>query len=321
MSNPKDSKVALRAGAPLLGIMPRDIDEVWRLASMAKKSGLLKRLQIKTRVEDDKGNSKFEYVEEDDEALMARAAMQICQGLEIGMPPMQSLQLIALVGNRLVVHSEGVPAILWAKGFKLREWEEDEYTDNWTAHCELTRPDGTVIARKFSVKQAIKAKLWSPAEKITKKGRGGSTYEAENDSAWHRFDFRMLLHRARGYAANDGGADAMRGVGVRELVEDGRTIDITPNSRAALEVPNDIPDEAEPVVSEAEDNQDSPLAKPEAYLVLLGENLAGAESETAFDEVWRGYEALVEAGRVADEHQRQAEALYKMHGKRFGIEA
>lgn len=312
----KDTKsiATLRAGGVMASIIPQNVEEAYRLAKMAYRAGILK--PQKVRSTDDSGKST--YADEDDEAVISRGTMQVLQGLEIGMPPMQALQLIALVGSRLVVHSEGVPAILWAKGFKLKEWDEDQYTDKWTAHCELTRPDGTVIARSFSVKQAIKAKLWSPAEKITKKGRGGSTYEAENDSAWHRFDFRMLMHRARGYAANDGGSDAMRGIGVRELVEDARTIDVTPNVSAALEVPDDIPDESAAVSeAEAEASQDSPLVDQAGYLRHLDEELSIASDLGVFTEIWDSH-VLGSDGRLSRESQAAAQDLHDKHVKRFG---
>ena len=312
---------SLRVGGIMASIIPQDITDAYRLSKMAFQAGLLKKQKVRSY--DD--NGKATYDDEDDEAVMARGTMQILQGLEIGMPPMQALQLIALVGNRLVVHSEGVPAILWSKGFKLNEWQEDDYTDKWTAYCELTRPDGTVIKRSFSVKQAITAKLWSPAEKITKKGKGGSTYEAENDSAWHRFDFRMLMHRARGYAANDGGSDALRGIGVREIVEDGHMIDVTANQSSShvLDVPDDITEDTATVtapstetVSEAEASQDAPFPDPQKYLNHLGEELAAAPDKAIFDEIW---EAHVDGsdGRLSQAHQDEAKALYEKHGARF----
>ncbi len=317
MSNKETKAVGvLRAGGAMMSIIPQNVEEAYRLAKMAFRSGILKRQKVK--IISDAGTPS--YVDEDDDAVISRGTMAVLQGLEIGMPPMQALQLIALVGSRLVVHSEGVPAILWAKGFKLREWQEDEYTDRWTAYCELTRPDGeTKITRSFSVKQAIKAKLWSPAEKLTKKGRGGSVYEADNDSAWHRFDFRMLMHRARGYAANDGGSDAMRGIGVRELVEDARTIDVTPNTPAALAIPDDIEEETTvaATVSEAEDNQDPLLSNPQQHVEELEAQLRMAATEKQFDEFWAAHESLVEAGRLPRAYVEEAEAIKAKLGKRF----
>lgn len=296
----------IRSGGPIAGIIPQSIEDVWRLAKLAFKAGMLKRQKVR--------GEAGQYVDEDDEAVMSRATMSILQGLEIGMPAMASIQLIALVGTRLVVHSEGVPAILWSKGFKLKEWEDGE-GDKRTAHCRLTRPDGEVIERSFSVQQAIKAKLWSPQEKITKKGKAGSSYEADNDSAWHRFDFRMLMHRARGYAANDGGSDALRGIGIREIVEDARTIDITPETTPTIDA--DIPDETvAEVVSEAEASQDAPFPDPEKYLGHLGDELEAAADKDVFDEIWQSHLDGSD-GRLSREHQDAAQALHAKHIKRF----
>lgn len=297
-------------------IIPQDVEEAWRLAKMAFRSGLLKRQKVRTVTDD----GKSIYQDEDDDACISRGTMKVLQGLEVGMPPMAALQLIELVGSRLVVHSEGVPGILWAKGFKLREWTEGEGDDR-VAYCELTRPDGEKILRSFSVAQAKKAKLWSPGEKITKKGKNGSVYEAENDSTWHRFDFRMLQMRARGYAANDGGSDAMRGIGVRELVEDANMIDITGHEQPARRIEiEDIPDETAQAEAVAPDevNQDTePLANVGVYLANLEEEMAVAGDLETLGEIWEAHSELANAGRFAGDDQLKAEALFEKHEKRL----
>jgi hypothetical protein len=252
--------------------------------------------------------------------------MQILQGLDIGMPPMQAIQLLALIGNRIVAHSEGIPALLWSKGFKLREWTEGE-GDARVAHCEITRPDGTTIERTFSVEQAKHAGLWSPEATLKKTGKGGREYEAKNDAAWHRFDFRMLMHRARGYAVNDGASDATRGIGIREIVEDAQLIDITPEppkASAKLELPDDIPDEVEmaveaagEVISEAENNQDTQITNVEVYKSALRDNLAAAPTRAEFDETWAGHMELVADKRLRPEDISACDAIHMEQLQRF----
>jgi hypothetical protein len=224
----------LRAGGALQPIMPQSIDDVYRLATMAYRSGMLKPLKI--------GYGDTAQTEEA-EATLARGTMIIMQGMEIGVPPMQSIQLLAMINGRITAHSEAVPGILWAKGFKIREWfTGNEMADDWTAHCELTRPGGEKIEGSYSVADAKKAGLWDQSPTKTSYGR-----TKPNDSAWYRFPKRMLKARALGFAGKDGGADALKGIQIRDEADDVATIrdmrDVTPAKPPALELP-DIPDEA-----------------------------------------------------------------------------
>jgi hypothetical protein len=244
----------IRSGGHLAPIVPQSIEDVYRLATMAMKSGMLKPVQSGY------GDSA---VIEPPEATLARGTMIIMQGMEIGVPPMQSIQLLAMINGRITAHSEAVPGILWAKGFKLKEWfTGTEMADDWTAHCEITRPTGEKIEGTFSVKDAKQARLWDQRAKVTKKGRGGSPYEADNDASWFKYPKRMLKARALGFAGKDGGADALRGIQIREEAEDMDRVaamrDITPTT-AALDLP-DIPeppsiDDAEPADETAEAKQ------------------------------------------------------------------
>ena len=123
---------------------------------------------------------------------------------------------MAMINGRITAHSELVPGILWAHGFQIEQlMTGTPYADDWTAQCKLTRPGGTTITRMFSVADAKKAGLWSPNARIKRKGRN-SDYEVDNDSPWHRYPQRMLMARALGFAAKDGGSDAMRGMMVSE---------------------------------------------------------------------------------------------------------
>lgn len=223
----------IRTGHSLQPIYPQSIEEVYRFAQMAVMSGTLKPVtrNVKTDRFDRSNKPIWEQQTEGTDATIARGAMIIMQGLEIGMPPLQALQLIAVINGRCVVHSEGVPAVLLAHRFKIKEWwvdaagvshetadklgDPNTWTDKVAAYCQITRPDGQVITRSFSVGEAKTAKLWDRQAKVTK-GYGTDRKEVENDSAWFRFPTRMLPARARGFACKDGAADAMRGMMVAE---------------------------------------------------------------------------------------------------------
>jgi len=203
----------IRSGAaPLLPIYPSSLEDVVRLARMAIIGGMIKPI---TKGYGDKAET------EDGNALEARATMLIMQGMELGIPPMMAIQLLAMINGRITAHSEAVPGILLSKGFKIKQtYSGTPMTDEWTATCQLTRPDGEVFTSSFSVSDAKQAKLWDEKVKVTKRGKNNSTYEADNDSAWHKYPKRMLWARALGFAAKDGGADAMKGLIIREEMED-----------------------------------------------------------------------------------------------------
>jgi hypothetical protein len=181
--------------------------------------------------------------------------MAVLQGLELGIPPMQAVQGIAVINGRCCVFGDLIPALIWKHGHKIKEWIEGE-GDGRVAWCEITRGDnGEVIKRKFSVEDAKRAGLWSTEATVRKWNKWKKPEPAfedkPNDSPWFRYQDRMLQMRARGFCARDGASDVLRGMGVREEMEDlSRTRearDITPEkpvssmppmkSQAALPAP------------------------------------------------------------------------------------
>lgn len=269
------SVVAMRAGSGLSPIYPQSIEEVYRLAKMALTSGMLK------PVKKGYGNNAMA---EDPEATLARGTMIIMQGMEIGLPPMQSLQLLAMINGRIVAHSEAVPGLLLANGFKIKDYSSgQEMLDDWTFYTELTRPDGSKHIGSFSVKDAKQAGLWDQSPTKTSFGE-----TKPNDSAWYRYPKRMLKARALGFAAKDGGADALRGIQVREEAEDMMRVenmrDVTPTTAAPLEIP-DVPDQEQtptPIDQTAEmlpdGNTDDQIIDPDRFLSALEDEIALCDS-------------------------------------------
>lgn len=178
------AKVPVRAGGQVAALVPQSMEEAFRVAQAIAASGLAPR-----------GLDKPEQV------LVA-----IMAGAELGLAPFQSLQSIAVVNGRATVWGDGLVAIARAQGVQIKEWVEGE-ADAMVAHCEVTRPDsGEMIPRSFSVADAKKAGLW---------GKQGP---------WQQYPRRMLQMRARAYALRDGCADMLRGLQVREEVEDYQTV-------------------------------------------------------------------------------------------------
>lgn len=170
----ENSIVPLRNGGAVAGIIPQSIDEVLRLAQGIAKSGL--------------APSTMNTAE--------KITVAILTGLEIGLPPMFALQKIAVVNGRPALWGDALPALLWSRGFKIREWTEGD-----TAHCEVTRPDGSSIERTFSDADAKAAGLL---------GKSGP---------WTQYKSRMRSMRARGFACRDGAADVLGGLYVAEELD------------------------------------------------------------------------------------------------------
>jgi hypothetical protein len=129
--------VPMKTGGQILGIVPQNLDEIFRLASGISKSGLAPK----------------------DMSTPEKVMVAIMTGMEIGLPPMFAIQKIAVINGRPSLWGDAIPALLLSRGFKLKESFEFE-DDARVAHCHVTRPDGDITWRKFGVKDARKAGLW-----------------------------------------------------------------------------------------------------------------------------------------------------------------
>jgi hypothetical protein len=257
--------VTLQAGGKLAAINPQTFEDVQRLARMAVKAGLSPR---------DK--------KDDDETAIAKATMAIMQGLECDIPPMQAVQGIAIINGKAMMYGDLLTALLWSKGFKIEKWTTGEGDDR-VGHARITRPDGRVIEKSFSVAQAKQARLWDTREKV-KKQWNGNWEEKLNDSPWFRFPDRMLEWRPFGYCVKDGASDATHGMLVTEEAapDFNQMVDVTPatsgNECFSL---SDLPDIADlPEISDGgQDTPDEPISDVEGFLAKLEEERGYCDSE------------------------------------------
>lgn len=169
----------IMTGGQVSALVPQSLDEAFRVATAMAASGMTP-----------KGVDKPEQV------LVA-----IMAGAELGFAPFQAMQSFAVINGKPNIWGDALPALLWSRGFKIREWfdNDDEPTK---AFCCIVRPDGDEIERSFSVSDAKKAGL------LGKQG------------PWQQYQKRMLQMRARAFAARDGAADVLRGMHVAEEVQD-----------------------------------------------------------------------------------------------------
>ena len=97
---PAERKPQLHTGASVAALVPQTLDEAYRLADAMSRSGLTPN-GIKTP-----------------EAVM----VAIMAGAELGLPPFQACQSFAIVNGRPSLWGDSIPALLWANGFKIKEW-------------------------------------------------------------------------------------------------------------------------------------------------------------------------------------------------------
>lgn len=177
---------AMSAGGAVGALVPQTLEEAFRLASAMAASGMTPR-----------------DIDTPEKVLVA-----IMAGAELGMKPFQACQSFAIVNGRPSLWGDGLMALALTNGLDVEEWMEGE-GDNRVAYCRVTRPDnGKVVTRDYSVEKAKTAKLWG---KVSSSGK---------PSPWVTSPDRMLQMRARSYAIRDAAADVLRGMPIREEVED-----------------------------------------------------------------------------------------------------
>lgn len=158
-------------------------------------------------------------------------AMQ--HGMELGLPPMQALQSIAVINGRPCVWGDGAAALVRSHpefSDMIETMEKGATEESQLARCEILRKGKQPVIRTFSIKDAKRANLW---------GKGGP---------WTQYPGRMLQMRARSWAMRDAFPDALRGMQVAEEVRD-----IEPPKQAKAHIVSEdlvFPDEPQPEPAE-----------------------------------------------------------------------
>lgn len=195
---------ALIAGARPRAIVPTDLEQIWRFATIVAKSGMAP-----------KDMQKPETI-----------TVAIMHGLEVGLTPLMALQRIAVINGRPSIWGDGAMGLVRASG--LCEYVYEGITgddDKMVAVCRVKRKgEKEPIERTFSAADARKAGLW---------GKAGT---------WQQYPKRMLQMRARAFALRDLFADVLGGLYIAEELEgmeDERpTKDITPRPHVQPQGPN-----------------------------------------------------------------------------------
>jgi hypothetical protein len=208
----------------VFSMKPRTFEEAYRFANFIASSSMIPR----------------EFQNNPANVLIA-----IQLGMELGVPPMQALQNIAVINGRPAIWGDLIPAIVYQS--KLCE-QFDEIGNDKEATCTVKRKGMPPIKRTFTWEDAKRAGL---ADKDTYK----------------KFPARMLQMRARGYAVRDAFADVLKGVHLREELEDLEPRDVTPiaTPKALAAQPkgySGVEDARQPLAKEKEPEKKADENKP-----------------------------------------------------------
>jgi hypothetical protein len=302
----------IHAGGAVRAIVPQDFDSAWRIANAVCKAQMAPR-----------------GLDTPEKAMVA-----IMHGLEVGLTPMNALQSIAVVNGRPTIWGDG--AIGLVRGSGLLEWMEEKFEgkegeDGFKAVCLVKRKgEPKPVRGEFSIADAKAAGLW---------GKSGP---------WQQYKKRMLQMRARAFALRDAFADVLKGLAIKEEVEDYREttvrhddeppappppaqlagaervvdppiIDADPPAPETAKDPEPEPQPSQQAVKPAD--MPDPAADPEAF-VKWWEKRAAAIPEDQAETLVMIWEGDVEPvlGALFPPDMEVVTGIYKHHCKRLGVE-
>lgn len=177
--------MAMEASGDVQAIIPRTIEEAFRLAQYIVHAGLAP--------ESYKNDPK-------------KVVIGILKSLEVGLPPITGMSNIMIVNNRPAIWGDAALALIQSKGAVHNTevvWEGTSGQPDWTCIFRIWRKgQANPYEGKFSRQMAERAKL------LTKPG------------PWLSYPDRMLFNRARAFAIRDGFADCLAGLAIVEEVQD-----------------------------------------------------------------------------------------------------
>ena len=179
----KEITLEKQGESPAIGFRPANFEELWRFATLISKTDMVPK--------EFSGN-----------AGKILAAVQM--GHELGLPPMQALQHIAVINGRPSLWGDGALAVVRAHPMceSMLELDPSDCLAAGYGECIIKRRDQVEpIIRKFTLQMAESAGLIK---------RSGS------EGPWAKYRGRMLQMRARSWAMRDAIPEALKGIAIRE---------------------------------------------------------------------------------------------------------
>ncbi len=166
------------------------------------KSFSLNPASLKEAIELSELMAKSDLVPKDYKGKAGNILVAVQMGAEIGLPAMQSIQNIAVINGKPSIYGDLGKALLLSAGIDIDEDDVDIVKKNSKARCKISRPGRTPCERTFSLEDAQKAGLWN------------------KEGPWKTYPYRQMMWRAFWFAARDGAADILKGLGGAEELMD-----------------------------------------------------------------------------------------------------
>jgi hypothetical protein len=144
--------------------------------------------------------------------------LAIMHGAMVGLGPIAAVQSIAVIGGTPSIWGDGALAVIEQSGLleDMTEIYESDDEHGLVAVCTMKRRDRpTPIVTRFSMAMAEHAGL------------------CRTEGAWQSYPERMLRMRARSWTMRDGFADVLRGLQLREEINDYAKTGNAPGARRA----------------------------------------------------------------------------------------
>jgi hypothetical protein len=160
------------------------------------------------------------YRDLDGNYVQQKIELAIMHGATVGLGPIAAVQSIAVIDGMPTIWGDGALSIVERSGLledMLEEYRSDP-EEGLAAVCTMRRRRRpTPIQNRFSMAMAEQAQL------------------TRKEGPWQSYPQRMLKMRARSWSIRDGFADVLRGLHIREEVEDFIEIRaLTPSLRGAV---------------------------------------------------------------------------------------
>lgn len=172
----------------------------------------------------------------------ANVLLAVQLGHEVGLNPMQALQSIAVINGRPSMWGDAVLGLVHASG--LLE-VINESVDGDVGTCTVKRKGHEPLTRSFTMEEAKRAGL------------------IERGTVWKSYPKRMLQMRARGFALRDAFPDVLKGLQVREEVEDFDAGEAVEVGREPLAPPQRLSERPAEVPKDPQDPANAPEFKLE----------------------------------------------------------
>ena len=297
---------ALMAGAQVGAIIPRSIEEMWRVSTMVVRAGLAPQALVGKKT---------------GEEAASAVAIAVMAGAELGLPPMVALRSFTVIGGRPALYGDGIINVARRskKAAYIRTGYDEAGKFGW---CEAKRSDtGEEKRVEFSEADARAAGLWDDRKTVKRKGYDGQWKDVPNDAPWFRYSKRMLAWRAAGYCLRELFADVLGGITdefeAHEIAAHDEPVSITPPSaprppspppaQIAAHVEEAETIEHEQVVEETgeaiEAIQDGEPFDLDAFLSELDVSMSAGKTHDEVIQIWDDYD--VEATLTGDDEAMQ----------------